>query len=264
MPPPPAQDPKPGQLHIKYVRLDFARRWDDNHKIHDLEKIARSIVRRGFRNAPIWDGQLNNGVGGIAGGNGSIEALELLFNRKASLPKFIECDPDDNWWVPIQFGGDSESLAEAEAFALDLNNLTLAGFSAEERSRVWDGKKYLAIVQKLEANNHLPESVDKNDVQRLLAMAKNGGNTAGAYASNEEMDLAKRMLAGTNASNEDNEGRRGDGRSDGSGEERTGTRMTFYVDDPGLVKEAIARTKEINHGEAIAVICGLYLSMVRE
>jgi hypothetical protein len=243
---PPSIAPQSGQLHIAYIRLDYARRWSNNHKKHDLEKIAESIQRYGFRNAPVWDEKLNNGVGGIAGGNGSTEALELLFSRNPDqVPKHIGMDEHGNWYFPVQFGGDSESQAAAEAFAVDLNNLTLAGFSAEEKHRLWESDKYLAIAKRLQKENQLPVSIAPDDVTRLLSLAK-PIQPDGAYATSSSAPPSE-----TDA----------DGDGDGKRSPREvpkGTRLTFYVEDPDLVNQAIAQTGQ-SAGEAVETICSAYL-----
>jgi hypothetical protein len=249
---PPINPPEPGQLYIGYVRLDYARRWSDNCKIHDLEKIVESIQRHGFRNAPIWDQQLNKGTGGIAGGNGSTEALEILFERQPeNPPQYIGLDDDGNWYFPVQFGGDSVSQAAAESFAVDLNNLTMAGFTAEEQMRVWDSKKYLAISKRLNQLDQTPVSMNSGDLSRLLALSKSesGGayateNNGGAYATENAANQARSRSAAAPK------------------EQPAGTRITFYVDDPELIRKAIAKTGE-GDSEAIAIICSTYLSLVQ-
>ena len=53
-------------LHIRYVGVDTARKWERNPKQHDLDGIVLSILKHGFRDAPIYDETLN----AISAGNG--------------------------------------------------------------------------------------------------------------------------------------------------------------------------------------------------
>jgi len=143
-------------LKIQYVRLADAVLWDRNPKKHDWVSLMASIRKYGFRDAPIYDGTL----GAIAAGNGRIQALQTMFQAGEPAPVGVGVDAVGAWYVPVQFGIDAASRQVAEAFAVDHNNLTMAGFSLAEQARLWEADDYADLVQSLRADGELPVSVD--------------------------------------------------------------------------------------------------------
>lgn len=155
-------------LTLRYVTLDQALewRWGENPKKHDLDGLVASIERHGFRDPSIYDSTLP----GIPAGNGRIEALDTMRKAGKEPPRGIGLDAAGTWCVPLIFGADAESQAAAEAFGLDHNNLTVVGFTAVEVSRLWDRESYVKLLQRLDAQGALPESVDHDDLGDLLAL----------------------------------------------------------------------------------------------
>ena len=116
------------RIRIEYVRLDEAVLWEDNPKLHDLGALIQSIEKHGFRDAPVYDSTL----GATIAGNGRLTALHMMMQQGYELPRGIALDAGDGMWcVPIQFGIDAESLAQALAFAVDHNNLVVTGGDTE-------------------------------------------------------------------------------------------------------------------------------------
>lgn len=160
-------------LRIEYVRLDKAVEllWRKNPKRHALDSLAASFLQHGFRDAPAFDANLQEG-GAIVDGNGRVETLGWMFDQGQELPVGILQDKDDGMWcVPIQFGIDAPSREAAESYALDANSLIMAGadFTAWDMSRLWDDDGYLEVLKGLAEVDLLPVSVDGEDFSDLLA-----------------------------------------------------------------------------------------------
>lgn len=156
------------RLKIAYLPVRLVALWERNPKRHDLEGIKESIRRYGFRDAPIFDNTLNGGEGGLAGGNGRTTALAEMEEGGEDPPKGIIVK-DQIWTMPVQMGIDAESEAEAIAFALDHNTLTLGDkFSAKESIRLWD-EGIFALMRDLGDRNR-PVSFSKRDAEKIFAM----------------------------------------------------------------------------------------------
>lgn len=155
-------------LQLRYVALDDALgwRWDENPKQHNLAQLAASIRQHGFRDPSIFDGTLD----AISAGNGRLTALAHLRDGGEQPPRGVALDAAGQWHVPIIFGLDAESQIKAAQFAVDHNNLTIVGFSAEEVSRIWRQEDYLRLLKRLEAEDALPLSVPDDAFQTLVAL----------------------------------------------------------------------------------------------
>jgi len=137
------------QLQIHYIPLTQLsdRFLERNGKRHDIDAIARSILRYGFRDPLAIDASLNAGLGGIAEGNGRLEALLQLKSNQQSPPKFIASTGDD-WAVPVIVGGDSASESEGMAYAIDhnLSSLLGSGLTAIDMTSLYDQDILLEVV----------------------------------------------------------------------------------------------------------------------
>lgn len=155
-------------LTLRYVLLDDALgwRWGENPKQHDLDRLAASIRQHGFRDPSIFDGTLD----AISAGNGRLTALAQMRDAGEEAPRGIALDGSSAWHVPVIFGLDAESQIKAAQFAVDHNNLTVVGFSAEEVSRIWKQDDYLRLLKRLEAEDALPLTVPDGDFQTLVAL----------------------------------------------------------------------------------------------
>jgi len=83
---------------------------------------------------------------------------------------------DGEWHVPVQFGINAASEAEAAAFALDHNGLVLAGgdgFSTFDFARLFDWDKYISVLAELIDESALPTVVDGEDLDLLMAAPAN-------------------------------------------------------------------------------------------
>lgn len=165
---------KKEQPEIKWVRLSDAINllWQDNSKLHDLGSLYTAIERYGFQELPKLDKQLKNKLGeprAIKSGNGRIEALQLLKKDGKNVPRGILQDTDGEWLVPILFGVDGKTEAEAIGYAFDANNLTMTGgdFTAYDIAKLWNGE-YIGQLRQLAEQDALPVSVSAEDLGSLL------------------------------------------------------------------------------------------------
>lgn len=165
------------EIRIEYRRLDEIAqlRWNRNPKKHDIGALAESIRRYGFIDPPKIDMALNGGAGGLVYGNGRDEALEWMHAQGEKPPRGIRIDNDGMWLMPVKVGVDAASSEEAEAAAIDHNNLTLAGgeFTAVDMSRLWTDE-YTDILADLAKLDMLPISVDGDDLDVLLRITGDG------------------------------------------------------------------------------------------
>ena len=85
-------------------------------------------------------------------------------------PAGIAVDEEGEWYVPMQFGINAESIAAAEAFAVAHNNLTMAGggFSHMDIAKMWDTETYADLLFELRQADELPVGVESVDVDDLL------------------------------------------------------------------------------------------------
>lgn len=158
------------RLELRYIRLDQAVLWDENPKQHDIGKLAAAIRRYGFQDPPKFDSTL----GALIYGNGRTHALTWMHKQHEPLPRGILRDQEGHWYLPVKFGLDLESQAVARAFALDHNNLTMAGgeFSPLDIGRMWDERAYTQMLRGLADDDLLPVSVDGDDLDLLDAYVR--------------------------------------------------------------------------------------------
>lgn len=161
-----------GRLRIEYIPVTTALSWEwqDNPKRHDIERLKKSILTYGFRDASIFDAALD--PPGLVAGNGRVKAVFDLYKKKSGqIPLGIgivqEGEHKGEWAVPIQFGIDSVSQIAAEAFAVDHNNLTIVGLSDEEVALIWDPKTYVEVLERLEEKGEPPISISDQTRERL-------------------------------------------------------------------------------------------------
>ncbi len=155
-------------LRIEYVPLDEVQRWPRNPKKHDMGALVAAIERYGFVDPPKWDATL----GALVYGNGRDEALEWMKMQGRAAPRGVRVDEHGRWLIPVKFGVDAVSSTEAEALAIDHNNLTMSGgdFTAFDMARMWDAS-YTDVLAGLQIDDALPLTLDDDALAALLAGA---------------------------------------------------------------------------------------------
>lgn len=171
-------DPQ-GRVWVR-VRDAAGLLWVENPKLHNLGSISESLIRNGLRIIPNFDARLPNvsqeagsePEGAVVDGNGRVEALAMMERQGAELPRGMALDADGAWCMPLGVGVDAATREQAEAFALDANNLVLAGDSTPfDAAKLWDEGRYLALLRRLGASGDLPASVDGDALDALVRAA---------------------------------------------------------------------------------------------
>ena len=163
------------QPQIAWIKVQDAINllWEENPKLHDIKLLVESIEKYGFQELPKFDKLLINvagNYGAIKAGNGRVETIAYMENNGNELPRGIAKDKDTGAWVmPILIGVDAETIDIARAYAIDSNNLTMAGgdFKAADLLKMYDSKKLLSVIDN---DNELPVSMSKDDVYNLRNM----------------------------------------------------------------------------------------------
>ena len=107
---------------LELVPLDELRRAPRNPKEHDLEGIGDSIGRFGYAEPILLDER----TGRLVAGHGRLDALAAKMAAGQTPPDGI-VSADGRWLVPTVRGWASRSDADAEAYLVASNRLTMAG-----------------------------------------------------------------------------------------------------------------------------------------
>ena len=149
-------------IAVHYVSLDNLEKHflDNNSKKHDVAKLIESIRRYGFRDPLVFDPNLNDGKGGIVAGNGRLESLIEMRSQNLNLPRGLK----EDWLVPVVFGVNSTSEAEAVAFSIEHNWSVLWGseVSLEEIISMFDAENLQQQLDLLQSESSLPIAVEDN------------------------------------------------------------------------------------------------------
>lgn len=157
---------------IKFISIQTAyeMRWTDNAKLHDIGGIAESIRKHGLVELPRYDGTL----GAIIAGNGRIEALYGLWRDGAAIPRGVVDSGGGEWLVPVIYGIDAETRDMAHAYAIDSNNLVVAGgdMTAVQAAKMWQPGIYEMQLIQLALRGVEPVSVDGDSLDALVRLRK--------------------------------------------------------------------------------------------
>jgi hypothetical protein len=158
------------QLTLRLVPLHTLEVWDRNPKKHDEAKLAVSFRRYGFKDPPKFEPSLNEGRGGIVEGNGRMAVLRSMNGAGENPPRGIVIDSNGQWLVPVLFGLDARSQAEAEAYGVDHNALTLggSGLGVEDVLRLFDETALESLLRDAPDASELLVSLSAADVDALL------------------------------------------------------------------------------------------------
>ena len=164
-------DPSDDALELRYIPLAQAALWDMNPKEHDIGAMAASFEQNGRRDPPAYDAAL----GALVEGNGRTEALLRMYKQGASPPRGVIEHPEFGWCIPVLFGLDADSQAAATRYALDHNNLPMAGgdgLTDYHMAKMYDRDKYERILQDLARQGQMPVTVETGFLDDLAHLAE--------------------------------------------------------------------------------------------
>ena len=127
---------------IEYLPLDDIAPAAENPKGHDDAGIDDSIDRHGYIDAGVLDGR----TGRLLGGHGRLASLRRARDAGDPAPDGLIVR-GGVWLIPVQTGWASKDDEEAEAAALALNQLTVAGGFLED--------PLAAMLQRLDSSRGL-------------------------------------------------------------------------------------------------------------
>ena len=160
------------QLILQYMSHTKLRDllWDENPKLHDLQALIRSISENGFRDPPTYDAKLD----AIIEGNGRITALLTMKEQGLPAPRGVR-EEDGNWFVPVLTGVSSTTRDEAVRYAIDHNNLVLAGgdFDELDFTQLWDHNRLLGVATALRDVDQLPITMNSETLDTLRQIIDN-------------------------------------------------------------------------------------------
>ena len=144
--------------------------FERNPKLHNRALIADAIRRYGLKKPLRWEPTLNGGTGAIVAGNGRIATLREMHQNGEPPPRGVRVDSQGMWLVPILVGVDAASESEAQSYAIDDNNLVLAGtgLSADDVAQLYDRAAYLALLEELKTEEEVPSTLDEAELDALL------------------------------------------------------------------------------------------------
>jgi hypothetical protein len=100
--------------------------------------------------------------------------------------------------MPVLFGIDAESLNMARRYAIDHNNLTMAGgdFTVFDMEKMWDRDAYLNILDSLSEDGDMPVTVDFDDfsVMKNIGFEFENYENVDSDTTEEEEELTEETL----------------------------------------------------------------------
>lgn len=129
---------------IEYVPLATIDAAPRNPKRHDRNGIRTSIDRFGLGELPLIDER----TGRLVAGHGRLDDITDRRRKGQEPPDGVQVDDNGEWLVPLVRGWASRSDAEAEAYLVASNKLTMAGG--------WDDDALAAMLSDLADENLLP------------------------------------------------------------------------------------------------------------
>ena len=178
------------RLQVRYVPLGTLELWRGNPKKHEPAQLATSIRRYGFKDPPKFEPSLNQSRGGIVEGNGRTAVLRAMKEAGDEPPRGIAVDQDGNWLVPVLFGLDAKSRAEAEAYGVDHNALTLggSGLAFEDLVQLFDEEALQSLLRDTPDASELLVSLGTADLDALLSGPDFRPATAGDQSRLDERE----------------------------------------------------------------------------
>lgn len=108
---------------MTYMRVDELTPALVNPKLHDQPSMIASLHRFGWTNPALMDER----TGRLAAGHGRREAVIAIREAGEAMPNGVLVDEDGEWMIPVTRGWASRTDAEAAAYVVADNQLTIAG-----------------------------------------------------------------------------------------------------------------------------------------
>lgn len=128
------------RLSLQYVPLHELTPATRNPKRH-AGGLRAAIERFGFAD-PI---EIDQRTGRLVAGHGRLEVLQAMHEAGRHPPQWVDTDEQGTWLVPVIQGWTSRSDADAEAYLLANNQLTIAAG--------WDEAELAALVEDLQQSD---------------------------------------------------------------------------------------------------------------
>lgn len=122
---------------IEYLPVTEVQEAEVNPKEHDTPRIASSVSRFGFADAPILDER----TGRLVAGHGRLSDIRARLEDGKEPPEGIVVDDAGRWLMPVQRGWASRSDEDAAAFLVAHNRLTETGG--------WDDRQLAEMLDEL-------------------------------------------------------------------------------------------------------------------
>lgn len=106
-----------------YMRVSDLTPAEVNPKLHDLPSLIASLHRFGWTNPALMDERTER----LAAGHGRREAVISIRESGEAMPDGVILDEDGEWMIPVMRGWASRTDAEAMAYIIADNQLTIAG-----------------------------------------------------------------------------------------------------------------------------------------
>lgn len=108
---------------IDYMRLGDLQPAEVNPKLHDLPALVASLHRYGWTEPCLLDER----TASLIAGHGRREALIWIREHGEAMPTGVFVDEDGEWLIPVRRGWSSRDDAEAKAYLIASNQLTISG-----------------------------------------------------------------------------------------------------------------------------------------
>lgn len=112
-----------GRRRVEYLPLGEVAQADVNPKRHHGHGIAASIQRFGLAELPLVDER----TGRLVAGHGRLAQAQAMYDTGQTPPDGVRVDDGGGWLLPVIRGWSSRSDAEASAYLVASNQLTIAG-----------------------------------------------------------------------------------------------------------------------------------------
>jgi hypothetical protein len=176
------------KLTLKYIPLTELKEWEENPKQHDVETIAESILRFGFRDPEEVDPTSNR----LLAGHGRVKALWQLYSRwnkgEIKLPAHIVLDKTE-WLIPAVTGQPFDSDSEAEAYLLANNKTSALGG--------YDSDKLRDMLGRVQKTNKglLGTAFSETDVASIMSRARSTLADITGVANSTPREISEHDLA---------------------------------------------------------------------